>query len=61
MQKPLSARHCVRAAFIVSTNLLDAVAWPDEAVIALYREQTMAEMDCTQMTSFVGRGTLISP
>jgi transposase len=32
-----------RAAFIVGTNLLDAVAWPDEAVIALYREQTVAE------------------
>jgi transposase len=32
-----------RAAFVVGTNLLDAVAWPDEAVIALYREQTVAE------------------
>ena len=28
---------------MVSTNLLDVVAWPDEAVIALYREQTVAE------------------
>ena len=32
-----------RAAFIVGTNLLDAVAWPEEAVIAHYREQTVAE------------------
>jgi transposase len=32
-----------RAAFIVGTNLVDAGAWPDEAVIALYREQTVAE------------------
>jgi transposase len=32
-----------RAAYIVGTNLLDAVAWPDEAVIALYQEQTVAE------------------
>jgi transposase len=32
-----------RAAFIVGTNLLDAGAWPDEAIIALYREQTVAE------------------
>jgi hypothetical protein len=32
-----------RAAFIVGTNLVDAVAWPNEAVIALYREQTVAE------------------
>jgi transposase len=32
-----------RAAYIVGTNLLDAAAWPDEAVIALYREQTVAE------------------
>jgi transposase len=32
-----------RAAFIVGTNLLDVVAWPDEAIIALYREQSVAE------------------
>ncbi len=32
-----------RAAFIVGTNLLDVVAWPDDAVIALYCEQTVAE------------------
>jgi transposase len=32
-----------RAAFIVATNLLDREAWPDEAVIALYREQSVAE------------------
>jgi hypothetical protein len=49
-----------RAAFIVGTNLLDAAAWPDAAIIALYREQSVVEMDCTHMTSFVGRGTLIS-
>jgi transposase len=32
-----------RAAFIVGTNLLDADAWPDAAVIALYREQSVVE------------------
>jgi transposase len=32
-----------RAAFIVGTNLLDAAAWPDEAIIALYREQSVVE------------------
>src|SRR5262249_26575088 len=32
-----------RAAFLVGTNLLDAKAWPDEAVIALYREQSVVE------------------
>jgi transposase len=32
-----------RAAYIVGANLLDAATWPDEAVIALYREQTVAE------------------
>jgi transposase len=32
-----------RAAFLVGTNLLDVAAWPDEAVIALYREQSVAE------------------
>lgn len=32
-----------RAAFLVGTNLLDAAAWPDEVVIALYREQSVAE------------------
>ena len=32
-----------QAAFVVGTNVLDAAAWPDEAVIALYREQTVAE------------------
>jgi len=32
-----------RAAFLVGTNLLDERAWPDEAVIALYREQSVAE------------------
>jgi transposase len=32
-----------RAAYIVGTNLLDVAAWPDAAVIALYREQSVAE------------------
>jgi transposase len=32
-----------RATFIIGTNLLDAETWPDEAVIALYREQSVAE------------------
>ena len=32
-----------RAAYLVGTNLLDVAAWPDEAVIALYREQSVAE------------------
>jgi hypothetical protein len=32
-----------RAAFIVATHLLDTDAGPDEAVIALYREQTVVE------------------
>ncbi len=32
-----------RAAFIVGTNLLDTGAWPEEAVLALYREQTVVE------------------
>jgi transposase len=32
-----------RAAFIVGTNLLDVEAWPDEAVIGLYREQSVVE------------------
>lgn len=32
-----------RAAYIIGTNLLDEEAWPDEAVIALYHEQAVAE------------------
>jgi transposase len=32
-----------RAAYIIGTNLLDVAAWPDEAVIGLYREQSVAE------------------
>ena len=32
-----------RAAFIVGTNLLDVQVWPDDAVIALYRAQPVAE------------------
>jgi transposase len=32
-----------RAAFLLGTNLLDTDAWPDAAIIALYREQTVVE------------------
>jgi transposase len=32
-----------RAAYIIGTNLLDVQRWPDEAVIELYREQSVAE------------------
>jgi transposase len=32
-----------RAAFLLGTNLLDAAVWPDEAIIELYREQSVAE------------------
>jgi transposase len=32
-----------RATYIVGTNLLDSKAWPDEAVIELYREQSVVE------------------
>lgn len=32
-----------RAAYIIGTNLLDEEAWPDEAVIAPYHEQAVAE------------------
>jgi transposase len=32
-----------RAAFILGTNLLDVAAWPDEAILALYREQSVVE------------------
>jgi transposase len=32
-----------RAAYIIGTNLLDVTGWPDEAVIGLYREQSVAE------------------
>jgi transposase len=32
-----------RAAYIVGTNLLDTAAWPDEAVIGLYGEQSVIE------------------
>jgi transposase len=32
-----------RAAFVIGTNRLDADTWPDEAVIALYREQSVVE------------------
>jgi transposase len=39
----LEAEALRRAAYIIGTNLLDEEAWPDEAVIALYHEQTVAE------------------
>jgi len=32
-----------RAAFLVGTNLLDTAAWPDEAIIAVYCEQSVVE------------------
>jgi transposase len=32
-----------RAAYIIGTNLLDIEAWPDEAVIGCYREQSVVE------------------
>src|SRR5262249_12051020 len=32
-----------RAAYILGTNLLDEERWPDEAVIELYREQSVVE------------------
>lgn len=32
-----------RAAYIIGTNLLDRAAWPDDAVIGLYREQSVVE------------------
>ena len=32
-----------RAAYLIGTNLLDAERWPDEAVIGLYRDQTVVE------------------
>jgi transposase len=32
-----------RAAYIVGTNLLDTAAWPDEAVLGCYREQSVVE------------------
>jgi transposase len=32
-----------RAAFLISTNLLDMARWPDQAIIALYREQSVVE------------------
>jgi hypothetical protein len=35
--------EALRQACVVRTNLLDAAAWPDEAVIGLYREQNGVE------------------
>jgi transposase len=49
-----------KATFIVATNVLDGAQLADEDLIAIYKDQHSVEMDCTQMTSFVGRGTLIS-
>jgi transposase len=39
----LEAEALRKAAYVIGTNLLDEEAWPDEAVIALYHEQTVAE------------------
>jgi transposase len=55
------ARAVERAAsFIVATSVLDAAQVSDEELIAIYKDQHSVEMDCTQMTNFVGRGTRIS-
>jgi transposase len=39
----LEAEALRRAAYIIGTNLLETDVWPEEAVIALYHEQTVAE------------------
>jgi transposase len=49
-----------RARFLVATNVLDLLDLPAEQAIGVYKAQSGVEMDCTHMTSFVGRGTLIS-
>jgi transposase len=43
LPEAIEAEALRRAAYIIGTNLLDEEAWPDEAVIALYHEQTVAE------------------
>ena len=43
MPEAVEAEALRRAAYLIGTNLLDEEAWPDEAVIALYHEQTVAE------------------
>jgi transposase len=48
-----------KATFIVATNVLDPAQLSDHDLITAYKAQSAVEMDCTQMTSFVGRGTLI--
>jgi hypothetical protein len=54
-------RAAVRqACFLVATNVLDPAQLSDQELIATYKAQSHVEMDCTHMTSFVGRGTLIS-
>ena len=49
-----------KATFLVATNILDAAAFPDLALIQTNKAQGSVEMDGTQMTRFVGRGMLIS-
>jgi transposase len=49
-----------QACFLVATNVLDPDVLPDHDLILTYLEQHSVEMDCMQMTSFAGRGTLIS-
>jgi len=49
-----------QARFLVATNVLEATALPDQQVIDRYKAQSGVEVDCTQMTSFVGRGMPIS-
>jgi hypothetical protein len=49
-----------QACFLVATNVLDPAVLSDHELIQTYKEQSSVEMDCMQMTNFVGRGTLIS-
>ncbi len=48
------------ASFLVATNVLDPAQLADQDLIQTYKDQHRVEMDCTQMTRFVGRGTRIS-
>lgn len=48
-----------KAAFLVATTVLDETALSDRELIHTYQAPSAVEMDCTQMTNFVGRGTLI--
>ena len=48
------------ASFLLATNVLDPAQLADQDLIQTYKDQHRVEMDCTQMTRFVGRGTRIS-